>query len=237
MTTPVTLDIWSDVVCPWCWVGERRLELAIAEEAAEAAERGEPVSPVRLRFHAFELQPELPSEGADAIAFYSRLFGGPERWEAAGREMAAVGQEVGIVFDYPSIRRAPNTRLAHRVIALADEIGRGPQALAAFHAAYFSHGRDVGDLETLLAVQAEAGVGLDRDTTRERIQAGEGADRVAGDEQFARALGIRGVPMFVAGLGGGGRPSGVSGAQPVEIMRQLLANARERERAKVDGPA
>ncbi|MFN8621530.1 MAG: DsbA family oxidoreductase [Chloroflexota bacterium] len=230
MTTPVTLDIWSDVVCPWCWVGKRRLEIALDAEAADAAARGEPAPPVELRFHAFELRPDMPEGGADAVEFYSRLFGSPDRWVQAGHQMEAIGAEVGLPFDYPRIRRAANTRLAHRIIAIADDAGHGPAVLDAFHRAYFADGRDVNDREVLLEVLAGAGTDLDIDEVRERILAGEAAERVRDDERLAAQLGITGVPMFVAGLDAG-RPVGVSGAQPPEVMRRLLEVAREQQLA------
>lgn len=100
--------------------------------------------------------------------------------------------------------------------------------MEALHRAYFEQGRDVGDLETILAFVAEAGVPLDLDLTRDRLLAGDGAARVDHDEQLARQLGITGVPMFVAGLESGTQPVGVSGAQPPEVMRRLLEIAREK---------
>jgi predicted DsbA family dithiol-disulfide isomerase len=230
MTTPVILDIWSDVVCPWCWVGKRRLEIALAAEAAEAAGRAEPAPPVQLRFHAFELRPDMPVEGADAADFYRRLFGSRSRWEQAGHQMKEIGAEIGLPFDYPAIRRAANTRLAHRIVAMADGDGHGAAVLDAFHRAYFAEGRDVGDLETLLGLLTGTGAGLDPDLVRERILAGEAAERVVADEQLAAQLGITGVPMFVAGLESG-RPIGVSGAQPPDVMRRLLEVSREQQLA------
>lgn len=228
MHDSITIDLWSDVVCPWCWVGKRRLESAMAQEAAEAAASGHHLAPVRLRLRAFELRPDMPVEGTDAGPFYERLFGSAERYAEVIARMAAVGGEVGIAFDYPAIRRAPNTRLGHRLIAVADATGQAPAALEALHRAYFEQGRDVGDLETIVAAQAEAGVGLDPDELRDRLLAGEGTERVVDDESLARALGVTGVPMFVVGLDDGGQPVGVSGAQPVEVLRRLLDAARER---------
>jgi predicted DsbA family dithiol-disulfide isomerase len=229
MQEPVTLDLWSDVVCPWCWVGKRRLEAALADEAADAAARREPTPAVRVRLRAFELRPEMPLDGADAATFYRGLFGGEERYAQVVARMTAVGEEVGIRFDYPAIRRTANTRLAHRLIAIADDhLGQGAEAMEALHAAYFEQGLDVGDLETILRAQADAGVGLDIDEARDRLLAGEGLARVEADEQLARQLGVTGVPMFVIGLGDGTQPVGVSGAQPPEVLRQLLQVGRDR---------
>jgi len=233
MDTAPTIDLWSDVVCPWCYVGKRRLETALAGEAADAAARGMPAAPVHIRYRAFELRPDMPLEGADAKTFYARLFGGEDRYAQITGRMTPVGEEVGIRFDYRSIRRAANTRLAHQLIALADDAGRGALAMEALLSAYFEHGRDVGDLETILAVQAEAGVGLDIAETRDRLLAGEGTERVEADEMLARQLGVTGVPMFVVGLEDGGQPVGVSGAQPPEVMRRLIEIARERSAAPV----
>jgi len=233
MEMPVILDLWTDVVCPWCYVGKRRLETALAQDAADVVTRGSSPSPVQVRYRAFELRPEMPVEGADARTFYAQLFGGEERYAQIVGRMTGVGEEVGIRFDYPAMRRAANTRLAHRLVAIADGMGRAAPAMEALHAAYFEQGRDVGDLETILAVQAEAGVGLDVAGTRDRLLAGEATDRVERDEQLARELGVTGVPMFVVGLEGGGQPVGVSGAQPPEVLRQLIGVARERAAAGV----
>ncbi len=225
---PVILDLWTDIVCPWCYVGKRRLETALAQDAADAAARGDPAFPIGVRYRAFELRPEMPVAGVDAKAFYAGLFGGEERYAQIVGRMVGVGEEVGIRFDYPAMRRAANTRVAHRLVAIADGVGRAAQAMEALHAAYFEQGRDVGDLETILAVQAEAGVGLDVAETRDRLLAGEAEDRVARDERLARELGITGVPMFVMGLEGGSQPVGVSGAQPPDALRRLIEVARER---------
>jgi predicted DsbA family dithiol-disulfide isomerase len=225
--TPLAIDIWSDVVCPWCWVGKRRLEHALVQEAAEAAASGQALPAVQLRLRAFELRPDMPVEGADARTFYARLFGGAERYDQIAAKMRGVGEEVGIDFDYPAIRRAANTRLAHRAIAIADGVGAAGPVMEALHRAYFSEGRDVGDLETVVGVVVASGAVEDTGALRDRLLAGEGAERVESDEQMARQLGITGVPMFVVGLESGGQPVGVSGAQPVEVMRRLLEIARE----------
>ena len=102
----------------------------MAEEVAEAAVRGEDAPSLRLRFRAFELRPEMPLEGADARTFYARLFGGEERYAQIIGRMVEVGQEVGIRFDHPSIGRTANTRLAHRLIAIADDVGRGAATMS-----------------------------------------------------------------------------------------------------------
>lgn len=229
--TPIAIDIWSDVVCPWCYVGKRRLEHALQQEAADTAGGGPALPAVQLRFRAFELRPDMPIEGADARAFYAKLFGGEDRYDQIAAKMHGVGEEVGIPFDYSGIRRAANTRLAHRAIAIADDAGAAGPAMEALHRAYFVEGRDVGDLETVVACVAGTGSGLDADVLRDRLLAGEGAQRVESDEQLARQLGITGVPMFVVGLESGGQPVGVSGAQPVEVMRRLLEIAREKAAA------
>jgi predicted DsbA family dithiol-disulfide isomerase len=229
--TPIAIDIWSDVVCPWCWVGKRRLEHALVQEAAEAAATGQALPAVQLRLRAFELRPEMPVEGADARTFYAGLFGGEDRYDQIAARMRGVGEEVGIDFDYPSIRRAANTRLAHRAIAIADGVGAAMPAMEALHRAYFTDGRDVGDLETVVSAVVGAGVPIEADVLRDRLLAGEGLPRVESDELLARQLGITGVPMFVVGLEGGGQPVGVSGAQPVEVMRRLVEIAREQAAA------
>jgi predicted DsbA family dithiol-disulfide isomerase len=203
---PVTLDIWSDLVCPWCLIGRRRLERALADE---------PPDSVAVRWHAFQLNPDMPPEGLDAEAYFADKFGGPERVaEIHGRVTAEAARE-GLELRYDLQRRAPNTRLAHRAIKLAPD---PDAALDALFAGYFQHGEDIGDRDTVLRLVP----GLDAAA----LDADGGAEEVDADLDVAARIGVTGVPFFVAG----GRVA-VSGAHEPALLRKVIAAGREQAAA------
>jgi predicted DsbA family dithiol-disulfide isomerase len=203
---PITLDIWSDVVCPWCYIGKRRLERALAEEQPGSVE---------VRWHAFQLQPDIPLEGVDARAYFEAKFGGPERMAQLQAHVVGEAAKEGLTLELGRQRRAPNTLLAHRAIKLAPDSGAAVEALFAGH---FTHGEDIGDRDTLLrlvpGLHAEA---LDR---------GDATEAVQEDLRAATEIGVTGVPFFVAG----GRVA-VAGAHEPALLRKLLGAAREQAAA------
>ncbi len=202
------LEVVSDVACPWCFIGARRLGRALAEE---------PPGSVDVAWLPFELQPGLPPAGApDPQAFYAQKFGGADAMRRAFAQVAAVGEEVGIAFAFDRLR-APNTRLAHRLIWLAARDGRATQAADALFSGHFEQGADVADLDEALGLLHDAGVAPDR----AEVEAGAGAQEVERAEREVLELGVQGVPLFVAD-----RRYALSGAQPEEHLRELLAAAR-----------
>jgi predicted DsbA family dithiol-disulfide isomerase len=203
---PVTLDVWSDLVCPWCWIGKRRLAAALAEE--------EPGS-VLVRWHAFQLQPDLPAEGVDAERYFAAKFGGEERVQAIHDRVSAVGREVGLELRFDRQAHAPNTRLAHRAVKLA---GDEEAAIETLFAAHFADGENIGDPETLLRLLP----GVDADA----LQRGDGDAAVDDDLDVAAQIGVTGVPFFVAA----GRVA-ISGAHEPELLRQVIATGREQQAA------
>jgi predicted DsbA family dithiol-disulfide isomerase len=203
---PVTLDVWSDIVCPWCYIGRRRLAAALAEEGPGS---------VDVRWRAFQLQPDIPPEGLDAAEYFAAKFGGPERLRQIHDRVAGEAAKVGLTLRFDLQRRAPNTLLAHRAIALAPDAGA---ALDALFAAHFEQGLDIGDRDTVLRVVD----GLDA----EALDRGDGTDAVHADLQAAREIGVTGVPFFVAG----GRVA-LSGAHEPALLRRLLEAAREQAAA------
>jgi predicted DsbA family dithiol-disulfide isomerase len=203
---PVTLDVWSDLVCPWCYIGKRRLTAALAEE--------EPGS-VFVRWHAFQLQPDLPTEGVDAERYFAAKFGGEERVRAIQERVRAVGEDVGLELRFDRQQHAPNTRLAHRATKLArDE----EAAIETLFAAHFTDGENIGDPETLLRLLPD----LDADA----LQRGDGDAAVHDDLDVAAQIGVTGVPFFVAA----GRVA-ISGAHEPELLRQVIATGREQQAA------
>lgn len=203
---PVTLDVWSDLVCPWCLVGRRRLERALADE---------PPASVAVRWHAFQLQPDIPPEGLEAETYFAEKFGGPERVAEIHGRVAAEAAREGLELRFDLQKRAPNTRLAHRAIKLAPD---PDAALDALFAGHFQHGEDIGDRDTVLRLVP----GLDA----EALDAGGGTDEVDADLDVAARIGVTGVPFFVAG----GRVA-VSGAHEPALLRKVIAAGREQTAA------
>ena len=213
------LDVWSDVVCPWCYIGRERLRQAMTDSP-----------PIALRWRAFELQPDLPPEGVEARPFYARKFGGEARVEQLFAHVAGVAAQDGLRLDFAKARRAPNTRLGHRIVQLAESAhpGQGDAVAHALFRAHFVEGLDVARADVIfdfLASQAGSDGGelaIDLEALRARLTAGEGLREVLDDERMATELGIRGVPFFIAGLDTS-EPTGLSGAQPVDVFRQFIS--------------
>lgn len=205
------IDLFSDTVCPWCRIGKRHLELALAEWARETAE------PVTLRYRSFFLDPTTPPEGRDFRGHMTAKGGGRvplEQFFAAPRERGAA---VGLTFNFEAIEKAPNTLLSHRLVYITPEPQRGA-LLDALYAAYFEFGRDIGDRGVL--VDVAAAVGLDAAETRTQLAGDTGAVEVMADVAFARQVGITGVPFFIFN-----ERVAFSGAQPPDVILRVLRQA------------
>jgi predicted DsbA family dithiol-disulfide isomerase len=211
-TSPLTIDVVSDVVCPWCFIGKRNLEAAL--------DGLDETRPVVVRWHPFELNPELPPQGIDRRDYLERKFGGPERANEIYARVREAGARAGIAFDFDRIQRQPNTREAHRLIAWAQARGEGDALVERLFDAYFLEGRFIGDRDELARIATEAGI--DAAAAREFLSSGLGADEVALAESRAQQLGISGVPFFIFD----GRV-GLSGAHPPEAIREAMRQAAE----------
>ncbi len=207
----MVVDVYADVVCPWCYVGERRLERALALR---------PGLEVELRWRPFQLQPGMPEGGIPWDVYARRKFGGEANARGAFAHVGAVGEGDGIRFDFGRVASAPNTVDAHRLILYAGESGRGAQwKLAdALFEAYFANGRDLNDREQLAEVAA--GIGLDADEVLGYLAGDGGKAEVRASQEDAYARGIQGVPFYA--FDGG---LSVSGAQPVEAFLKALDGA------------
>ncbi|MEO5853002.1 MAG: DsbA family oxidoreductase [Nocardioides sp.] len=210
------IDIWSDVVCPWCYIGKRRLEKAIAGR-----------DDVEVVYHSFELDPSSPREARQTVAEHlgQKYGGGAAAGQAMIDQVEAVAAEEGLIFRLGEAKRG-NTVDAHRLLHLSlDEGGRDLQGRfkEALLAAYFLRAENPADHAMLAAVADETG--LDPARTRAVLASDEYADAVEADVRQAVAYGATGVPFFVID----GR-YGISGAQPVEVFAQVLAQA-DAERA------
>lgn len=208
----LTLDVFSDVACPFCFIGRRKLQAALEQE---------PDGSIEVRWRAFQLNPELPPEGVDAHALLASKFGSDETVRTAHERVRDMGVQVGIDFDFAAREREPNTFLVHRAIKLAAREGRGDAAVEAAFAANFEFGVFLGDLDNVVKLMSEE-VGMDPTPLRLALEGDEAADEVEQDLVAAHEAGIHGVPTFIAN----GRVA-LSGAQEPELLRRLFQAARE----------
>jgi predicted DsbA family dithiol-disulfide isomerase len=214
----LTIDVVSDVVCPWCYVGKRRLAAALATLAGR-----EPQTRVDVRWHPFQLNPELPRGGIDRAAYLAAKFGS-ETYPADTRaRLAAAAATVGLALDFDRIARQPNTEDAHRLVAWSQEIdaARTDDLVERLFRAFFVEGRDVGDRAELVAIAGEAG--CDPAAASAMLGSDRYADAVADSDRRARELGIGGVPFFIFD----GKVA-VSGAHEPATLQDAIAQARAR---------
>ncbi len=209
---PLTIDVVSDVVCPWCYVGKRRLEKAI--ELAGV--------PVAVRWHPFQLDPTIPPEGKSRRAYLEAKFGTAERIAELHRNISAAGASEGIDFAFDKIKVSPNTLNAHRLIRWAAEDGRQQAVVDALFHAYFLEGRDVGDREVLAEIAASAG--MDRAKVAARLASDEDRDEVSAEIASAQEMGVTGVPTFILA----GR-YGVVGAQAPATLAEAFTQIAKAE--------
>jgi predicted DsbA family dithiol-disulfide isomerase len=203
---PLVIDVVSDVVCPWCFVGKRRLEKAIAIAAV----------PVAVRWHPFQLDPTIPPEGKDRRAYLEAKFGTAERIAELHQAIAAAGASEGIDFAFDRIAVSPNTLAAHRLIRWAAAEGKQEAIVDALFRAYFLEGRDIGDAEVLADIAAAAG--MDRTRVAARFASDEDRAEVESEIRSAQSVGVTGVPTFILA----GR-YGVVGAQAPQVLAEAFA--------------
>ena len=211
---PLSIDIISDVVCPWCYVGKRRLEAALAQHTVDAAQ------PVEVRWRAFQLNPDIPAGGVDRRSYLEQKFGGPERAKQIYARIKAAGDEVGISFEFDRIVRQPNTINAHRLIAWAQDtdLEISDALIERLFRAYFVEGIDIGDIDALARLAGDAG--FDATAARSWLASDAGRAAIRAEEQRAHALGVTGVPFFVFN-----QRLAVSGAQSSEVLLGAMKQA------------
>jgi predicted DsbA family dithiol-disulfide isomerase len=207
----LTVDIWSDVVCPWCYIGKRRFEAALAQ-----FEHREDVS---VTWHSFELDPTAPpvAEGDPAERLSAKYGMSVDEARQRQDEITALAAQDGLTYDLAGARGG-NTLDAHRLIHLGAEQGLADPVMERLMSAYFGEREAIGDPATLERLATEAG--LPADEVAALLEGDRYADAVRADEDTATRLGIRGVPFFVLG-----RRYGLSGAQPAEVILQALQQA------------
>jgi predicted DsbA family dithiol-disulfide isomerase len=207
MAEKLTIEIASDVICPWCYIGKRRLEKALATLQGE-------VEP-EIRWLPFQLNPDMPAGGLPRAEYRKAKFGSLERARGMDARVAAEGRGEGIEFAFERMERTPNTIAAHELIDLAQQQGRGGAVVDALFRAYFEEARNIGEAAVLESIAAQAGVSGWPDEARRA--------EVAALEEDVRGLGISGVPTFILG-----RRLGVSGAHPPESLAAAIREALEK---------
>ncbi|WP_216843339.1 DsbA family oxidoreductase [Phytoactinopolyspora alkaliphila] len=208
----IRVDIWSDVACPWCYVGKRRFERALATFDGQ----------VVVEFHSFELAPDTPVDFAGSeVDFLMGHKGMPrERVEQMLAQMTGLAAEEGLAFDYEALQHT-KTLKAHELLHYAKTVGKQSELKERLLKAYFEQGVHVGRIDNLVALAQE--VGLDQAGAQDALESGKFAGAVAADIAQARALGINGVPFFVFD----GRV-GVSGAQSADVFTDALERVAQR---------
>jgi predicted DsbA family dithiol-disulfide isomerase len=200
------VDIVSDAICPWCFIGKRRFEKALADL---------PIGTLEVGWRPFQLNPDMPREGMDRAEYLRAKFGdarGGSRYD----QVIDAGREEGIAFDFDAIKRTPSTLDAHRLIRYAGAQQCQDAVVEALFRAYFTAGRNIGDPAVLAAVAGEAG--LEPDAVSAYLASDADIDAVRAEDDFARQVGIQGVPCFIFE-----RKYAISGAQPPDVFRQVIA--------------
>ena len=208
MTRPaIRLDIFSDPVCPWCYVGKANLDRALADH---------PDHPFQVQWHPFQLNPDMPPEGVAKRAYLEQKFGGKARVDAIHERLREIARSAGVDMDPDRPQRMPNTLNAHRLIHWAGIEGVQQAVVDALMRAYWNEGRDIGDLPTLADIAGENG--MDREATLRLLHSDADADDIRARDRDAREKGVNAAPPFLTA-----QHYVVSGAQPHETWEQVIA--------------
>ena len=213
----LSIDVVSDVVCPWCFIGKRHLDRAL-----ELWREEQPACAVTVHWRPFFLNPDTPEAGEPYRPFLEKKFGGPKQLEELWQRVSEAGHKAGIAFAFEKIELRANTLAAHRLIHLAQKVGADSTAIGglveALFAAQFLEGRHVGDRTVLAAVAGACG--MDAEAVARYLESAEDADEVRGGAAEARRMGINGVPFFIFN-----QRLAASGAQPPEALLQVMRDA------------
>jgi predicted DsbA family dithiol-disulfide isomerase len=207
------LDIFADIICPWCWIGKRRLERAL---------KARPQQGLTTRWRAFQLNPGMPAAGMDRREYLAAKFGNDNQAKRIYDVIRAAGESEGLEFDFDKIQRTPNTLRAHRLVRLAQEQAKGNQMIEALFQAYFVRGENIGDRTVL--VETALPLGLTEDEVQQHIDSAEGLEAVQAEDALARRHGINGVPCYIFNS-----KFALAGAHEPEVLYQLFDLAREDE--------
>jgi len=202
------IDVIADVVCPWSFLGKRRLDRALGSYSG----------PVQIVWHPFQLNPDLPAEGVSFDAYLSERFGGRDQIKSALAQLEALGADHDIAFNFAALKRVPNTLAAHRLMVLGKEQGVQNELAEALFRAFFEEGRDVGDTEML--VELAAGVGISEERARSALVDATGLKIVLAREAEARKMGFVATPNYFFN-----RRILLPGAPEVDTLLGALAEA------------
>ncbi len=211
----VRLDIMSDPICPWCYIGKTHLDKALAEI---------PDHPFRIEWHPFQLNPDMPPEGMDRRAYLEGKFGGKDGAVRAYAPVVQHAEDAGLNIDFEGMKRTPNTIDAHRLIHWAGIENLQGKAVDALFDAYFVQASDIGDHEVLADI-ADA-VGMDASVVLRLLASDADSDDIRARDVHSREMGINSVPTFIVA-----QQHAVPGAQPPELWKQVIAELREQAQA------
>ena len=211
MTDTIKLDIMSDPICPWCYIGKAHLDRALASE---------PDHPFLIEWHPFQLNPDMPKGGMDRREYLEGKFGGKEAAVKAYAPVVEHAQKAGLTINFEAMKRTPNTLDAHRLIHWAGIEGRQTAAVSSLFKAYFVDARDIGDAEVLADIAD--GIGLDASVIGRLLATDADVQNLGDRDAHSRKMGITSVPTFIVG----GKHA-VPGAQPPELWKQVLADLRK----------
>jgi predicted DsbA family dithiol-disulfide isomerase len=206
----VKLDILSDPICPWCWIGKAGLDAAMAEQ---------PDHPFTIEWHPFQLNPDMPREGMDRRAYLEAKFGGREGAARAYAPVVERAAEAGLDLHLDRIATTPNTLDAHRLIHWAGIEGRQTAAVSALFKAYFTDGRDIGDRDVLADI-ADA-IEMDASVVRRLLASDADLDGIRQRDAHSREMGVTGVPTFIVA-----QQHAVPGAQSKEMWLKVIEDIR-----------
>lgn len=210
----IFVDIVSDTICPWCYIGKRRFERAL-----EVSGRND----IAISWRPFQLNPDMPAEGMTRDDYVRAKFGGGDRPRQIYQAIAESGREAGIDFQFSRVKRTPNTVLSHRLVHWSSKSEKQDEIVAELFKAYFEEGLDIGEIDVLVECATRAG--LDPQLAHKFLLTDEGRQEVIASDVYARRLGINGVPCFIVN-----RKYAVSGAQPPSAFVEVF-NLAERDAA------
>ncbi len=201
----ILLEIWSDPICPWCFIGKARLDRALEQR---------PGHPFEISWHPFQLNPDMPPEGMDRAAYLDLKFGAQGVLDAY-RPVIEAAEDSGLELNLPGITQTPNTLNAHRLIHWAALEGRQSMMVNRLFRAYFQEGRDIGTLSELVSLGQDAG--LEESVVARLLNTDADIDTIKQADRLARSRGITGVPFFILD-----KSHAISGAQPTDVWLQII---------------
>ena len=204
----VKLDILSDPICPWCYIGKTHLDKALAEAGDH---------PFVIEWHPFQLNPDMPREGMDRRAYLEGKFGGKEGAVRAYAPVVEHAEKAGLTINFEAMQRTPNTLDAHRLIHWAGIEGKQNDVVDALFQAYFVDAKDIGDHEVLADIAADCG--MERDVTLRLLQGDTEVSEIRDRDAHSRKMGVSSVPTYIVA-----NQHAVPGAQPPELWKQVIAD-------------